>query len=340
MDATSTAAVPRPWINRFLPYWAVFQADFKATFNSWIYRVWVLLSVARRRRLSALPLRRQAGFRHDPVGPGHDRQICSHWVVYGSVTLMIALTAGAICAERGTIADSVLSRGISRYQYFLGKWHARLTLVLATYFVQAAAGDRRRLLHVAQRGLDDSRQPGGDAGGGVDAGVRGHLRRQRQCDVEQHAGQHRGGMDDAVWRRIFACRSCPARCRRRSERWQNLPNVLKGLYDWNALSRTMLTSLGVSAGTALVGMICFSRQGRLTESPGIGVPHPGAWFANQRDLQSGTQADVHVQVIAVVRADVVGRRGRDDDMARLGEHVRHRRGVACHDLRRACRRPS
>ena len=46
MDATATtAALPRMRINRLLPYWAVFQADFKATFNSWIYRVWVLLSV-------------------------------------------------------------------------------------------------------------------------------------------------------------------------------------------------------------------------------------------------------------------------------------------------------
>ena len=33
------------------------------------------------------------------------------------------------------MADSVLSRGISRYQYFLGKWHARLLTVLATYLV-------------------------------------------------------------------------------------------------------------------------------------------------------------------------------------------------------------
>src|SRR4030095_15622755 len=54
----------------------------------------------------------------------------------GGVTLIIALTAGTICAERGTMADSVLSRGISRYQYFLGKWHARLMLVLVTYFIE------------------------------------------------------------------------------------------------------------------------------------------------------------------------------------------------------------
>src|SRR5262249_7395408 len=60
-----------------------------------------------------------------------------NWVAFGSVTLIIALTAGTICSERGTMADSVLSRGISRYQYFLGKWHARLVVVLGTFFVIA-----------------------------------------------------------------------------------------------------------------------------------------------------------------------------------------------------------
>ena len=35
------------------------------------------------------------------------------------------------------MADSVVSRGISRYQYFLGKWHSRLVVVLGTFFVIA-----------------------------------------------------------------------------------------------------------------------------------------------------------------------------------------------------------
>ena len=53
--------------------------------------------------------------------------------VFGSITLIIVLTAGCISSERGTLADSVLSRGISRYQYSLGKWHARLATVLGTF---------------------------------------------------------------------------------------------------------------------------------------------------------------------------------------------------------------
>jgi hypothetical protein len=57
------------------------------------------------------------------------------WCVLGSVTLIIVMTAGSISSERGTTADSVLSRGISRYQYFLGKWHSRLATLLSTFLV-------------------------------------------------------------------------------------------------------------------------------------------------------------------------------------------------------------
>lgn len=131
MDASP--ATTRVKINRFLPYWAVFQADLKQTLHSWIYRVWVMLSFGA--SLGYLLYRFGAKQVSGMVQPAPEMVgDLMHWVIYGSVTLIIVLTAGAICAERGTMADSVLSRGISRYQYFLGKLHARLLLVLATYF--------------------------------------------------------------------------------------------------------------------------------------------------------------------------------------------------------------
>ena len=52
------------------------------------------------------------------------------WTLLGSVRFIVVLSAGSISSERGTLADSVLSRGISRHQYFLGKWHARLASVM------------------------------------------------------------------------------------------------------------------------------------------------------------------------------------------------------------------
>ena len=61
------------------------------------------------------------------------------WSVLGSVTLIIMLTAGSISSDRGTLADSVLCRGISRYQYFMAKWHARLATVLVTFAVMGAS---------------------------------------------------------------------------------------------------------------------------------------------------------------------------------------------------------
>ena len=107
MDAPPLVASPSRFrIHRFLPYWAVFQADLKTTFNSWLYRVWVVLTVivAGGYLLYRFGAKQVAGMiqpAQDTVGD------LMHWIVYGSLTLIIALTAGAICAERGTMADSV-----------------------------------------------------------------------------------------------------------------------------------------------------------------------------------------------------------------------------------------
>src|SRR5689334_21525972 len=135
MDGLATT---RPVYNRWLPYWAVFQADVHQTLRSWVYRVWV--------GVAGLAL---VGFLLYRCGIAHEVGIVQpasklvadllRWTALGSVTLIVALTAGCISSERGTLADSILSRGISRHQYFLGKWHSRLTTVLATFLTLGAA---------------------------------------------------------------------------------------------------------------------------------------------------------------------------------------------------------
>src|SRR5438876_6023112 len=121
MDAPAPTNVVK--INRLLPYWAVFQADVRQTMHSWVYRTWVLVSVlaAVGYLLYRVGVYREAGIVQQASTLISD---LLRWCIYGSLTLIIVLTAGSISAERGTMADSVLSRGISRYQYFLGKWHA------------------------------------------------------------------------------------------------------------------------------------------------------------------------------------------------------------------------
>src|SRR3954452_11967211 len=102
MDATAVnKSVP---INRWLPYWAVFQADVQQTLHSWVYRCWVLVSVLA-----------TAGYLLYRVGLAHEAGIIqpaslliSHllrWSVVGSITLVVVLTAGSISSERGTMAD-------------------------------------------------------------------------------------------------------------------------------------------------------------------------------------------------------------------------------------------
>src|SRR5262245_51133528 len=103
------AAPVKPYrIKRLLPYWAVFQADVQQTLRSWVYRVWVLLSLlaALGCLLYRLGLLRVAGMR--PSAADLMSELL-HWTVLGSVTLIIILTGGSISSERGTMADSILS---------------------------------------------------------------------------------------------------------------------------------------------------------------------------------------------------------------------------------------
>ena len=134
MDAPAPAK--RLKVNRLLPYWAVFQADLKQMLRSWLYRAWVFLSLggAFGYLLYCYGAKQVAGWHQSASDLMSDLLT---WAVLGSVTLIIVLTAGTICSELGTMADSVLSRGISRFQYFLGKWHARLAVILGTFFVMA-----------------------------------------------------------------------------------------------------------------------------------------------------------------------------------------------------------
>ena len=136
MDAPAATAQPR--YIRLLPYWAVFQTDLRQTLRGWVWRTWVLaaLAAAVGYLLYRLGVYREAGIVQRASLVVGD---LLRWTLVGSTLLVVVLTVGGIASERGTLADSVLSRGISRYQYFLGKWHARLVTVLGTFLAMGAA---------------------------------------------------------------------------------------------------------------------------------------------------------------------------------------------------------
>src|SRR4051794_25297727 len=105
MDALAPPTKPLR-INRFLPYWAVFQADLRQTLSSWVFRVWVLVSLGA--AVGCLLYRFGAYKAAGMVQPAAElMNDLLHYTVLGSVTLIIILTGGSISAERGNLADSI-----------------------------------------------------------------------------------------------------------------------------------------------------------------------------------------------------------------------------------------
>jgi ABC-2 type transport system permease protein len=124
-------------INRLLPYWAVLQTDFRQTLRSWVYRLWVLVMAvaAAGYLLYEFGARNEAGILH--TGSGQLKDVFRS-VALGSLALVAVMAVGSISSERATVADAVLSRGISRYQYFLAKWHSRTFSIVCTFGLFAA----------------------------------------------------------------------------------------------------------------------------------------------------------------------------------------------------------
>jgi hypothetical protein len=135
MDAQPPVVTLR--FNRFLPYWAVLQTDLRQTVRSWVYRLWVLMTVlaAGGFLLYRVGLHQEAGMLQSAAAQSGD---LFRIMIIGSLALVVVLAVSAVGAEKGSVADSVLSRGISRHQYFLAKWHARLVVVGVTFAVLAA----------------------------------------------------------------------------------------------------------------------------------------------------------------------------------------------------------
>jgi hypothetical protein len=256
MDAPTT--IPPIKINRFLPYWAVFQADMRQTLRSWIYRLWVLMTLgsAVGYLLYRFGAKQVAGM----VTPAPEMLgDLLTWVIWGSVTLIIVLTAGTISSELGTVADSVLSRGISRYQYFLGKWHARLVVILGTFLVLAtvALGGACLLLH-----SDNLTMTGSIVAVALVAAL---LVTVITCSVSVSALSTSTLVSvTLVWIMLygsgFLMSLLPAHYPAPDRALHNLPNVLKGFYDLHMISRLVSGALSLSLLIALAGMIGFARK--------------------------------------------------------------------------------
>lgn len=245
-------------INHLLPYLAVFQSEIRQTLQSWLYRVWVLLSilVAVGYILYRFGAYREAGI----VQHGSELMTdLMRWLVLGSITLIIILTAGCISSERGTMADSVLSRGISRRQYFLGKWHARLVSILGTFLflgglILTACYFLLRDEHLSLVGCLVAM-----------ASIVALLTVVISCGVSVSAMTNSTLLGVAiVWMLLygisFGLTFLPPSYPAPERVLHDLPNMLRGIYDLQSVHRLLTWSAGMSMLMALLGMFVFSRR--------------------------------------------------------------------------------
>jgi ABC-2 type transport system permease protein len=244
-------------LNRLLPYWAVFQADVRQTLDSWVYRIWVLITIfaAVGFLLYRMGVYREAGIVQ------HASTLVSdllRWCLLGSLTLIVVLTAGSISAERGTIADSVLSRGISRYQYFLGKWHARLVTVTGTFFLLGTI-----ILAASMCFLHEDLSWMGS--------LLALLTLVAVLSAVITCGVSVSGMVSnslasiaVVWVTLyglgFGLSFLPAHFPSPYRALSSLPEILRGEYNIEALTRLIGWCVIASVGLAVIGMASFSRR--------------------------------------------------------------------------------
>ena len=244
-------------INRWLPYWAVFQADVRQTLQSWVYRTWVLLSF-----IGA------AGYLLSRYAPYHEAGLIQsaaayvsdllRWTLLGSAALVIVLTGGSISSERGTVADSVLSRGISRYQYFLGKWHARLATVLVTYLLIGIIALTSSLFFLQE----DLSLLGSLVAVVTVAALLGAV---ISCGVAVSAVSNSTLPGVAVlWLLLygggFAMSLLPPPFPAPDRVLHSLPDIVRGHYHMVALGRLCAWCLGISCAAAFAGMGYFGRR--------------------------------------------------------------------------------
>jgi hypothetical protein len=253
---TPTPAKP-PKINRFLPYWAVLQADVGLTLRSWVYRFWVLVSVlaAVGYLLYRFGIDRGAGINQSASDLISD---LLRWTVFGSVTLIIVMTAGSISSERGNMADSVLSRGISRYQYFLGKWHSRLATVLGTFLLLGLTA-----LVGSFFLLNQDLSPLGSVVALLT--VSALLAVVTTCGVTISALTNSTLVGITVlWMVLygagFVLSLLPKHFPSPDRALDHLPNILRGMYDWHVLARLMGWSLLACLLVAAMGLVYFARR--------------------------------------------------------------------------------
>ncbi len=262
MDAPAATAVPFRF-NRLLPYWAVLQTDLGQTVRSWVYRLWVLMMglAALGYVLYKLGAAKAGAFKTTAV----QTDDLLRALAVGSLSLISLIAVSSISSERGTVADSILSRGISRHQYFLAKWHARMIVILTT-FVSVATG-----VLLAYHLLFTESATGSSANVTFWGGVAAIMLLTAVLAVVVSWGVTIGALSNGTiigitlfWIAIFSAMLIISQLPDEypNLRWMTdgLRNVLRGTYAAADVTQFVVASAVLASIGALIGLIGFARR--------------------------------------------------------------------------------
>ncbi|MFL5342498.1 MAG: ABC transporter permease [Gemmataceae bacterium] len=257
MDAAPATANIAPKYRIWLPYWAVFQTDLRQTVRGWTYRLWVtaMTLTAFGYLLYRMGVHREAGLIQSASLVMSD---LLRWVVLGSTALIAALTVGSISSERGTLADSVLSRGISRFQYYLAKWHSRLATVLGTFLLVGGV-----MLVASHFLLRENLTLSGSATALLLLGAFFTLVVSCGVTLSSMCNSTLLGMS-LLWLFLygggFLLELLPKGLPTPDRVLRQMPDILQGDYDPTAVMQMLVAAGALSAVAGLAGMISFSRR--------------------------------------------------------------------------------
>jgi ABC-type transport system involved in multi-copper enzyme maturation permease subunit len=114
---------------RFLPFLAILRYDLRTLFSSWLVRLWLAASVLLTLLLVATwwPHLKTAELITSLLIP----YLVGPWFL-----VVVVLGADPVSAARSeALTDGILSRPITRFEYLLASWTARLAVVLGAYLV-------------------------------------------------------------------------------------------------------------------------------------------------------------------------------------------------------------
>ncbi len=110
-----------------MPYLALLQADLASMARSWVARIWLGLMAVQ--SLLTIP----SALGEEPAAEALAGLLATFPLIWS--TFAIIVSSGAISSEAGVVADSILSKAVTRYEYVLAKFSARLLTVLGLYLL-------------------------------------------------------------------------------------------------------------------------------------------------------------------------------------------------------------